>query len=357
MSAKIKAAGKTQGSPTRCGLLAGGNWIVDHVKIIDAYPDLEQVGYILGQQVGTGGAPYNLLVGLARLGVDFPLAGAGLVGKDPEGQGILEHCRRLRIDTRWLRATGNAPTAFTEVLTVQATGQRTFLHLRGANARWRGEDLDFNRCKARIFHLGYLLLLEALDAPDRQHGTRAAALLNTAQKAGLKTSVDVISEDRDRYAQVVVPALKYADYCFLNEWEAARTTGFKTRQSDGRIDPVALRHAAGALLQMGVRELVVIHYPEGGFARTRKGEDVWQPALQIPARSLAGTVGAGDAFCAGVLLGLHEGWELSQCLRTGVCVAAACLGDTTSTGGIKPLNVCLALARKFGFQPPLEANE
>jgi sugar/nucleoside kinase (ribokinase family) len=357
MSTKVKTISKTQGSSARGGLLAGGNWIVDHVKIIDAYPQPEQLGYILEQKQGTGGAPYNLLVDLARLGVGFPLAGAGLVGRDADGQGILEHCRQYKIDTRWLRMTSEASTSFTEVMTVQSSGQRTFFHYRGANACWRGDDLDFSKTKARLFHLGYLLLLDALDEPNRQYGSRAAALLCSAQKAGLKTSVDVVSENSDRFARIVAPALRYTDYCILNELEAGKTTGFKIRQPNGRMDPVALRHAAGALLQMGVRELVVIHYPEGSFARTRKGEDAWQPALKVPAKAIAGTAGAGDAFCAGVLLGLHEGWDLGRCLLTGVCVAAASLSDATCTLGVKPLKACLALAKRHGFQSPLEPGD
>jgi sugar/nucleoside kinase (ribokinase family) len=120
---------------------------------------------------------------------------------------------------------------------------------------------------------------------------------------------------------------------------------------------VALRHAAGSLLQLGVRELVVVHFPEGGFARTRKGEDFWQPSLNLPPRFIAGAAGAGDAFCAGVLLGLHEGWNLQECLRTGVCAAAASLADPTCTAGMKPLRAVLDLAKKFKFRPPLEAQD
>jgi sugar/nucleoside kinase (ribokinase family) len=144
------------------------------------------------------------------------------------------------------------------------------------------------------------------------------------------------------------------DYCILNEIEAGKTTGFKVRQSEGRLDTVALRHAAGALLQQGVRELVVIHFPEGAFARTRKGQDFWQSSLKLPAEYIAGTAGAGDAFCAGVLLGLHEGWELQKCLLTGVCIAAASLSDATCTSGVKSLNVSMALAKKFKLRPALQ---
>ena len=98
----------------------------------------------------------------------------------------------------------------------------------------------------------------------------------------------------------------------------------------------------------------MIHFPEGSFARTRKGEDVWQSSLKLPPKYIAGTAGAGDAFCAGALLGLHEGWELQRCLLTGVCTAAASLSEPTCTGGVKSLSTALALAKKFGLRPALE---
>jgi len=347
---------KTKTTPARRGIVAGGNWIIDQVKMIDVYPEPEKLGNIRSQSQGTGGAPYNVLVDLARSGAPFPLYAAGLVGQDDLGRQILADCRRHKIDTKHLGTTPKAPTSFTDVMTEQDSGRRTFFHARGANALWTGADLDFTRLKARFFHLGYLLLLDALDEPDARFGTKAARLLATAQDAGLKTSVDVVSENSDRFVRVVTPALRCVDYCILNEIEASKTAGFTIRQADGRLDTVALRHAAGALLQRGVRELVIIHFPEGGFARTRKGEDVWQSSLKLPAKYIAGTAGAGDAFCAGVLWGLHEGWDLKRCLLTGACIAGASLADPTCTAGVKSLKESLALARKFRFNPSLEAN-
>jgi sugar/nucleoside kinase (ribokinase family) len=344
---------KTKSAATRRGLLSGGNWIIDQVKMIDVYPQPEQLGNILGQSQGTGGGPYNVLIDLAKSGAPFPLYGAGLVGKDALGEQILAHCREHGIDARFIGTTAKAPTSYTDVMTVKATGRRTFFHARGANALWQGQGLDFKKSKARIFHLAYLLLLDALDGPDGTFGTKGARLLAAAQAAGLKTSVDVVSEDSDRFGKVVGPALKHVDYCILNEIEAGKTTGFKVRDAAGQLDAVTLRHAAGALLQQGVRELVVIHFPEGAFARTRKGEDVWQSALRLPPKYVAGTAGAGDAFCAGVLLGLHEDWDLQRCLLTGVCLAAASLSDPTCTAGVKSLGSSLALAKKFGFQQAL----
>src|SRR5215467_3784734 len=339
------------------GLLAGGNWIVDQVKLIDVYPQPEQLGNIRAQSQGTGGAPYNVLIDLAKSGAPFPLLGAGLVGRDALGEQILDDCRRNRIDIRHLAMTTKAPTSYTDVMTEQAQGRRTFFHARGANALWRGDDLNFNRTTPRLFHLGYLLLLDALDQPDSRYGTRAARLLASAQAAGVKTSVDVVSEHGDRFPKIVCPALKHVDYCILNEIEAGKTTGFKVRKADGKLDSVALKHAAGALLQQGVRELVVIHFPEGAFARTRKGEDFWQASLKLPSDYIRGTAGAGDAFCAGVLLGLHEGWDLQKCLLTGVCIAAASLSDATCTDGVKPLRSSMALEKKFGLGPALHDGQ
>jgi sugar/nucleoside kinase (ribokinase family) len=347
---------KKSSAKSRQGVLAGGNWIIDQVKMIDVYPQPEQLANIQSQEPGTGGAPYNVLVDLAKLGVGFPLFAAGLVGKDALGRQILDDCRKHKIDSSLLKVSADAPTSYTDVMTEIGKGRRTFFHHRGANALWTGQEIDFAKNKARIFHLGYLLLLDSLDQPDNKFGTKAARILAAAQEAGMKTSVDVVSEESDRFSRIVRPALLHTDYCILNEIEAGKTTGFKVRKSNGSLDTVALRHAAGALLQCGVKELVAIHFPEGGFVRTRKGEDFWQPSLQLPAKQIAGTAGAGDAFCAGMIYGLHEGWDLKRCLLAAVCVAASCISHPTCTGGIKPLTEALALAKKFKLRPPLERD-
>ena len=51
----------------RKGLISGGNWIVDHVKIIDTWPSQDALASIKSQSDGTGGSPYNILVDLAIL--------------------------------------------------------------------------------------------------------------------------------------------------------------------------------------------------------------------------------------------------------------------------------------------------
>lgn len=348
---------KTKPSSARSGLLAGGCWTVDHIKSIDALPQPGHLANIRACHHGSGGAPYNVLLNLARSGVRFPLYGAGLVGKDAAGEGILADCNGHKIDTKHLGTSAKAGTSFTDVMEEQGSGRRTCFHARGANAFWTGEDLNFFRLKAKHFHLGYLSRLDALDELDAKFGTKAVRLLAAATEAGLKTSVDVASDEGDRLGKIVQPALKFTDYLIINEHEAGLVTGFKVREPNGKLDTVRLRHAAGALLQQGVRELVVLHFPEGAFARTRRGDDGWQSSVKLPPKLIAGTSGAGDAFCAGFLLGVHEGWETQRCLEAGVCVAAACLTEPTCTGGVKALSASLALGKKYRFHPALEAGE
>ena len=336
-------------STPRNGIIAGGNWIVDAVKIIDVWPQQDTLANIFSTAKGSGGSPFNILVDLALLGAKFPLAGSGLVGDDDNGRWILEFCKKHGIDCAHLQTTADVLTSFTDVMTVKDTGRRTFFHARGANALLDASHFDFTRTNARIFHLGYLLLLDQLDAPSATHGTVAAEVLARAQDAGLKTSVDCVSEDSDRFPKVVMPALKHVDYCIMNEFEAGRCTGRRVRKNE-KIDPIQLRGAMQLLIEAGVRERVVVHYPEGGCALGRDGSWHEHPSLKLPSGYVKGAAGAGDAFGAGVLLGWHEGVSVPDQLRYGVCAAAANLSAETCTDGMRPLDDCLALAKRFGFR-------
>ena len=332
----------------RSGMLAGGNWIIDQVKIIDVYPKHEQLANIFDQSQGTGGSPYNVLLDLAKMGAGFPLQGAGLVGQDALGEYIIEDCRKHNIDPKFISVSPGTSTSYTDVMTEREGGRRTFFHNRGANATWDGSEIDFSTSSAKIFHLGYLLLLDAIDQSEPEHGTVGAALLAKARAAGMKTSIDVVSEDSDRFAKIIGPALKQVDYCILNEVEGSKVTGVKVRE-DGKLLNEGIEETASKLFDLGVGDLVAIHFPEGSYAQSKDGEKVWHGSLALPKGYIKGAAGAGDAFCAGVLYGVHENWSLEKSLLTGTCAATACMSDPTCTDGLRSLDDCLALAEEFGI--------
>ena len=333
----------------RNGILAGGTWIVDHVKLVNGYPEQDTLASILGETRGTGGSPYNVLLNLAKLGAPFPLAGVGLVGEDGDGHAILADCAANGIETTQVRPITEAATSYTDVMTVQSTGRRTFFHYRGANRLLREEHFDLERPQARILHLGYLLLLDGLDAVRSDGTTGTARLLEKARALGFETSVDLVSEDSDRFQTVLLPALPHIDYLVVNEFEASRSTGIPVGEG-GRVDFEKAAKAARRLLELGVHKWVVIHCPEGALAVHRSGIVSRQGSVRVPSDQIAGAAGAGDAFAAGMLYGFHENREIGECLKIAVCAAAANLFDPTCTGGMKRLADCLALGHSLGFR-------
>jgi len=333
----------------RSGIIAGGNWIIDHVKLIDAWPAQDSLANILSQSSGNGGGPYNVLKDLSRMGAAFPLAGVGLIGDDADGRRILDDCRASRIDTRLLHVTRERPTSYTDVMSVTSTGKRTFFHARGTNALLAPEHFDFAGTTAKHFHLAYLLLLDALDAPGADGRPRAAEVMRRARAAGLRTSLDCVSASGERQRAVVGPVLPEVDILFSNDIEAEHVTGIAVGRGDS-LDRGAVERAARAILALGVREWVLIHFPEGACAVSAAGEVRWQPGVLFPTTEIAGTAGAGDAFAAGVLYGLHEDWPMPRCLELGACVAAASLRHPTTSDAVAPVAECLALGRKYGFR-------
>ena len=242
------------------------------------------------------------------------------------------------LDCSLVKRVDGVPTTFTDVMTVGSTGERTFFNMHGADSRLTPEDIDVATLDCDIFHLGYLLLLDGLDAPDAAYGTQAARLLAKVQAAGVKTSVDIVSEQSDRFARIVRPALKYCDYCIINEVEGALATGRK---------PDDLKGVCEGLFGLGVRERVVVHCPDVGVTMGKDGDFTRVGSLQLPDGWIKGSVGAGDAFCAGALYALLKGMDPESLLRLGSCTAAMNLAVTDAVSGAKSYAETMALDARF----------
>jgi sugar/nucleoside kinase (ribokinase family) len=332
----------------RTGILAAGNWIRDHVKTVDAWPPQDGLADILGQETGNGGGPYNVLKDLARLGAGFPLSAIGLVGDDADGRAILDDCRALGIDARRLLASPDTSTSYTDVMAVRGTGRRTFFHHRGANALLGPAHFDFAGATERILYLGYLLLLDGLDAPGADGAPLATGVFRRARASGMTTALDCVSAASGRFRATVAPVLPEVDILFANEYEAGQITGLEI---GGGSIPFrrSAEEGARALIGLGVGRWAVVHSPQGACAASADGTLVWQPSVRVPAEEVASSVGAGDALAAGVLYGLHEGWPMARALELGACCAAASLLHPTCSEGVRPAADCLEFGRARGF--------
>ena len=182
-----------------------------------------------------------------------------------------------------------------------------------------------------------LLLLDELDSPDPEYGVVAARVLKELQRKGYETSVDVVSEEGDRFRRIVEPCLPYIDYLIVNEIEAGAVCSLRLRDPQGTLLHDRMEEAAEMLVRRGVGRLCAIHCPEGGYARTRDGETAWCGSIPIAAKQIISSVGAGDAFCAGMLYARHEGMPLRNALRFANASARFNLFSATSTGGAPTL--------------------
>lgn len=329
------------------GIAVAGNMLVDTIYPIDHYPGIGELATI-GDAVtkATGGAVCNVIVDLAKLDETVPLKALGVIGADENGRYIEDTLSNYKnIDLSRIVHAGT--TSFTAVMSDITARQRTFFHSRGANAKFSEEHIDWNNLNVDLLHIGYILLLDELDKPDEKFGTKMARLLASAQSHGIQTSIDVVTDLENRFMKIIPPALKYTDYCIINEIEAERTTGVALRDDNGLIEE-NIAQALYAIKAMGVCRWIVIHAAEGGYGLDcTDGTIVKMKSMSLPDGYIKGTNGAGDAFCSGVLYGAYLEKSLSEAIKLGTACAACSLSEPGATEGMRRYDEVLKLYEKI----------
>ena len=336
----------------RAGVLCAGLIVIDLGKVIDAYPALDGLAMIEQVSMSTGGSALNMAVDLRLLGATFPVGLVGVVGDDEHGAFVLDECVRLGIDTAGVERLSGTATAFTDAMVERDGDRRTFFHHVGANALFDGATADLEGSDARILHAGPPGLHPGMDGRAAGGGNGWSALLERARAAGLHTNLELVSLDRDRVAELALPCLPYLDSIVVNEVEAGALTGIDAPVpgADGPVDWPALEAMALGLLERGVSKLAVVHFPAGAVAAAPGGQTWRQDSVRLSREEVRSTTGAGDAFAAGVLFGLHGGWPVDRCLQLATASAATSVRSSHTSEGIRPADVCLAEADAAGYR-------
>lgn len=327
-------------------LTIAGNIIVDLIKFIDDYPPKLSLMPIQRIERALGGLVSNVAIALAKLDPDLAVTAVGYVGEDDNGDFALrELSRYANIDLSRVQRSG--VTSFTDVMTIGQTGERTFFTFKGADSLLTDADFDFSGPRPDLFHLGYALLLKGMDQLDDQFGTVMARTLHTAQSHGWRTSLDVVSESSDRFTRIVQPSLRYADYCTINEYEAEKLTGLPLTGPDSAARVRDMETACRLLKDLGVRRWVTIHTPGGAYGLDESGVFQVVPSLHLPSGYIKSSVGAGDAFVAGLLYEALRGHSQVAAMCLGNAVAAMSLSGTGSTDGIGSYEDATALLAQY----------
>ncbi len=316
------------------GITVAGSIVCDKLKVIERYPKKGMLANILQLGQSMGGIVPNTGISLKRFDPALPVYAMGCIGKDQDGSFAMDFMEKNGLDVSDIIIKEETATSFTDVITEEG-GERTFFHFSGANAEYGLDELFLKEIRTELFHIGYLLMMAKLDEEDEEFGTKLARGLKMIREKGHRTSIDVVSREGADFAKAVLAALPYTDYLIINEIEAGNAVGIPARDEEGALIEENMEKILCALFAKGLHELGCIHCPEGGFAMDKNGHFEKRKSLKLPEGYIKGTVGAGDAFCAGMLYGIEKGWELTRSLDFANAAAACCLSEVGATEGMR----------------------
>jgi sugar/nucleoside kinase (ribokinase family) len=333
----------------RHGFVTAGTWCVDYNKLIAAWPEEDTANEVLSIERQGGGSACNMAIDLRRLDDQMPVETIGVIGDDDDGRFLAGECDAFGIDRAQMRVIPGAATFSVDAFSVAGAGKRTHFYYPGAAKLLCPDHFDFAQTQARILHLGLPGAHRTMDAPWRGEANGWVAMLKAARSMGLLTNLEMMTIAPDRLAELTRPCLPHLDFLVVNDFEIGAVGGVETRRAT-KTNYAAVRRAMEAALGSGAMQVVAAHFPEGAFALSREGVFVASGSLAMPGSEIAGANGAGDAFAAGFLYGLHASWDLKRSLVLGHCAAAASMRALSTTAGVRPWRECLALADLWGFR-------
>lgn len=303
----------------KTGIAVAGSILVDIINTVSKFPNEGELTQISSVSKAVGGCVPNVAIDLKRLAPELDVFALGKVSNDDNGEYVLDVLESNSVNTENIVVSGNDKTSFTQVMSIPG-GQRTFFTYPGSSADFGADDVDFCRLCPKMLHLGYFLLLQKIDDGD------GLKILKSAVENGIKTSIDLVSENSDRYAKVI-PCLPYTDYLIINELEGGRLTDIVPEE--GNIPMIAKK-----LIDLGVREKVIIHYRDGSVCADKDKVVTALESISLPKGYIKGTTGAGDAFCAGALSGIYNGLSDREILDCGRTAAVMALSKADATSGL-----------------------
>lgn len=317
----------------KTGIAVAGSILVDNINEISAYPSVGELTQIKNVSKSVGGLVPNVAIDLKRICRNLEIKAVGKVGDDENGVYVKNVLEENGVDVDCVKVCRER-TSFTEVMSIKG-GQRTFFTYAGASADFGVDDVSVSSLGVKMLHLGYFLLLDKIDNGDGEK------LLKQAKANGIKTSIDLVSENSDRYS-LVLPCLKYVDNLIINEIEAGALVGIEPKKEN-------LVDIAKKLKEYGVSERVIIHTNDIGICVSQNGVTE-VPSYVLPDNFIVGTTGAGDAFCSGALIGIYNDRTDKEILEFASAAAVAALSQADATSGVcseaEIMQMCKDLKRR-----------
>lgn len=276
--------------------------------------------------VHVGGAEANVGVSLAHFGHTVRMAST--VADNPLGLHALSELRRHGVDTQGVvrRADARMGLYFLTTGAVQRASEVVYDRADSAFALSTAADYDWDTLLRDADWLHLSGVSPALGA-DVAQATLAAA--RTARERGVRVSFDgnfrpklwqrwggdATAILRELFAQADIV---FADY---RDIEVVLGLSFPEQDVVARVERAAAAafDAFPALQWMACTQrqpLSVDHHRLGALLLGRDGRRAQAPARALP--GIVDRIGGGDAFAAGILHGIMQGWDEDAIVRFGL---------------------------------------
>jgi sugar/nucleoside kinase (ribokinase family) len=261
--------------------------------------------------LAAGGCAANTAMDLAKLGVR--VAVSGKVGNDFFADFVRQDLQSRGVDVSGLVRSPSLPTSRTVILPVTGDDRR-YIHAVGANAELRVDDVNLDQvARARVLAVGGYLLFPGFEP------AALAELFQFARARGIQTVLDVAGPKPEHGPDALRPVLPFTDVFLPNQDEAATLTG--------EADPL---RQAEIFAGWGARTTVITCGGAGVVVRTPSAV---YTAPALPFEFVDGS-GAGDAFDAGYIVGLLEGWDLERTVGFASAVGGSACTRLGTTAGV-----------------------
>lgn len=254
---------------------------------------------VLGSDFQTlpGGKGANQAVAAARAGsAVFFVAN---LGDDLFGRNMISNLSRERVSTDYVTLDRHNPTGVAMIV-VDSSGENMITVAPGANGVLSTTQVEKARLRVRAADF----VLIQMEIPRET----VAGVIGMAYKE----NTPVMLNPSPVPARPLPPELvSMVDVMVVNEPEAAALTGVEVS------DDVQAEKAARVLQEMGAARVVLTMGAGGALAVS--SEAVFVPARKV---DVVDTVGAGDAFCGGLVTALSEGAEFVDAVKFASAAAA-----------------------------------
>jgi sugar/nucleoside kinase (ribokinase family) len=276
----------------------------------------------------TGGNAMNCSIAMGKMGVACDVVVK--VGADALGDFVVSEAKRYGVGTDGIIHSNDSHTPYTFVC-VLSGGQRSFFHTMGTNGTLCYDDINLDIVKqAKLCFVTGTMVMETFD------GEQTAHLLKEAQQAGAQTLLDTVYLDAapaEQWHKNIHPCLPVLDYFIPSQPEAQAITGLE--------DPSDM---AKAFQDFGCKNVVIKLDEDGALCRDASGAETTVASYQVD--NVVDTTGAGDSWCAGLIVGLHEGLSIPDAALLGNATAAHCIQAPGASTGIVSLDEIRSFQKK-----------